>query len=201
MLVHFGMVLPAFQSPLIFIFIVTNLSEPAIVNSISHKGIKTPAILLGYDAPDFCTTISCVVLGRSLKHSTLLLIFICLFIFGLHGAACKILVSQPGIEPGPTAVKVQSPYHWTTREFPYLLVVKAEVLHRVALSTGCVKICKLLEQSAACAKLTINVGNIPSQSRCPLEAPDNSAAHRPSSPGSPLLKTIHLLVVGPGGSF
>ena len=28
------------------------------------------------------------------------------------------LVSQPGIEPGPLAVEVESPNHWTTREFP-----------------------------------------------------------------------------------
>ena len=29
-----------------------------------------------------------------------------------------ILVSPPGIEPGPPIVGVQSPNHWTTREFP-----------------------------------------------------------------------------------
>lgn len=75
------------------------------------------------------------------------------------------------------------------------------MLRRVALSIGCVKICKLLEQSAAHAKLTINVGNIPSQSWCPLGVPDNPAAHRASSPASPLLKTIHLVVVGPGFLF
>ena len=28
------------------------------------------------------------------------------------------LVSQPGIEPGPLAVEVESPNQWTTREFP-----------------------------------------------------------------------------------
>ena len=32
--------------------------------------------------------------------------------------ACGILVPRPGIEPGPSAVKVQSLNHWTTREFP-----------------------------------------------------------------------------------
>ena len=31
--------------------------------------------------------------------------------------ACGI-VPQPGIEPGPLAVRVQSPNHWTAREFP-----------------------------------------------------------------------------------
>ena len=30
--------------------------------------------------------------------------------------ACRILVPPPGIEPGPLAVKAQSPNHWTTRE-------------------------------------------------------------------------------------
>ena len=32
--------------------------------------------------------------------------------------ACGILVPQPGIEPAPSAVKAQSPHHWTARDFP-----------------------------------------------------------------------------------
>ena len=32
--------------------------------------------------------------------------------------ACGILDPQPGPEPTPSAVKVQSPNLWTTREFP-----------------------------------------------------------------------------------
>ena len=32
--------------------------------------------------------------------------------------ACRILVPQPGIKPGPLAVKVPSPNHWAAREFP-----------------------------------------------------------------------------------
>ena len=32
--------------------------------------------------------------------------------------ACRILVSQPGIEPGPVAVETWSPNYWTAREFP-----------------------------------------------------------------------------------
>ena len=32
--------------------------------------------------------------------------------------ACGILVPQPGVEPRPWALKVRSPSHWTTREFP-----------------------------------------------------------------------------------
>ena len=31
---------------------------------------------------------------------------------------CRILVPWPGIEPTPSAVKTQSPNHWTTRKFP-----------------------------------------------------------------------------------
>ena len=31
---------------------------------------------------------------------------------------CKILILQPGIEPGPLAVKARSPNNWTTSEFP-----------------------------------------------------------------------------------
>ena len=31
--------------------------------------------------------------------------------------ACGILVPWPGIKPAPPAMEVQSPNHWTTREF------------------------------------------------------------------------------------
>ena len=34
-----------------------------------------------------------------------------------HSQAYGILVSWPGIEPGPSAVKAQNPNHWTVREF------------------------------------------------------------------------------------
>ena len=35
--------------------------------------------------------------------------------------ACGISVPQPGIKPGPSAVRARSPNHWTAREFPYIL--------------------------------------------------------------------------------
>ena len=46
--------------------------------------------------------------------------------------ACRILVPQLGIEPGPSAVKVQSPNHWTARKIPYglhliMLIVKPQL--------------------------------------------------------------------------
>lgn len=38
------------------------------------------------------------------------------FFFWLHGTACKIFVSSPGIEPASLAVKARSLNHWTTGE-------------------------------------------------------------------------------------
>ena len=45
------------------------------------------------------------------------------FLAVLCSAASRILVPGPGIKPVPPAVKVWSPYHWTTREasLPLLL--------------------------------------------------------------------------------
>ena len=40
------------------------------------------------------------------------------FFFWLHHTTCGILVPRPGIDSGPSAVKAQSPSHWTAREFP-----------------------------------------------------------------------------------
>ena len=39
-------------------------------------------------------------------------------IFWPRYTACKILVPQPGIELVSSAIEVQSPNHWTTREVP-----------------------------------------------------------------------------------
>ena len=49
------------------------------------------------------------------KMMLFLSFFLSFFFFGL--TACGILVPQPGTEPGPSAVKAQSPKHWTAREF------------------------------------------------------------------------------------
>ena len=47
-------------------------------------------------------------------------IYICMYLlfFWPCRMTCGILVSQPGIEHRPLAVSMQSPNHWTTREFP-----------------------------------------------------------------------------------
>ena len=44
--------------------------------------------------------------------------FVCLFVSWPCHVACRILVPQLGIEPGPLAVEARNPNHWTTKEFP-----------------------------------------------------------------------------------
>ena len=41
---------------------------------------------------------------------------------------CGILIPWPGIEPMPSAVKVQNPNHWTAREFPILTILYNSVI-------------------------------------------------------------------------
>ena len=44
-----------------------------------------------------------------------------LFIYlWLHYVACRMLVPQPGIEPVPPALEVQSSNHWITRGVPQI---------------------------------------------------------------------------------
>ena len=45
-------------------------------------------------------------------------LFFYFFKIWLCCVACGILVPWPGIEPAPSAVKVRSPNHWTSREVP-----------------------------------------------------------------------------------
>ena len=52
----------------------------------------------------------------------LFIFFFFFFFFGLCCLACGILVPRPGIEPGPSAVRAQSPNDWTTREFPHYIL-------------------------------------------------------------------------------
>ena len=61
--------------------------------------------------PMFAWFTACLVIFKNNLY-----LFIYLFTFG-H-AARGILAPKPGIEPVPLAVGVQSPNHWTTREFP-----------------------------------------------------------------------------------
>ena len=42
----------------------------------------------------------------------------------------QILIPQPGIEPKLSAVRAQSPNHWTTREFPRQCLMH-KIKHRI----------------------------------------------------------------------
>ena len=43
------------------------------------------------------------------------------FFFLPRHVACRILVSQPGIQPAPPAVETRWPNHWTTKEVPSII--------------------------------------------------------------------------------
>ena len=52
--------------------------------------------------------------------------FVCFFCFvWLRCTACGILVPRTRMEPKAWAVKVQSPDHWTTREFPTVFILSS----------------------------------------------------------------------------
>ena len=57
------------------------------------------------------------------------LIFVFIYL-AAPGLSCSVqdLVPQPGIEPTPSAMKVQNPNHWITREFLRILVLT--ITHR-----------------------------------------------------------------------
>ena len=58
-------------------------------------------------------------LAEKKKIFSLTSVSFCLFVCFLPcHTACGILFTQPGIEPGPSAVKAQIPNYWTAREFP-----------------------------------------------------------------------------------
>ena len=50
------------------------------------------------------------------------LVLLFFFFFWVCAMAYGILVPWPGIKPGPSAVRVQSPNHWTSREFLRLFI-------------------------------------------------------------------------------
>ena len=65
--------------------------------------------------------------GRKVDLLVSLSVLIYLF-FGSRHTACRILVLWPGTRPRSSAVKVQSPNHWTTREFPlFMLTTRREM--------------------------------------------------------------------------
>ena len=76
-----------------------------------------------------CYLISPVVTLRS----TLSVISILLSSFSWpQGTTCGILVPRAGIEPRPSAVKVQTPNHWTSSEAPssFIIIETFLIAHR-----------------------------------------------------------------------
>ena len=77
-------------------------------------------------------------------------IYIYFFIFWPCRVACGILVPRAGMEPGPSAVKVQSPNYCTTREFLlsvyfffFLKIYLFIWLHQVLVAAGRLLSCGL----------------------------------------------------------
>ena len=80
----------------------------------------------------------CMWESKIQTHAFLFVCFVFLFVcFWPHCAACGILSPRPGIEPTPSAVKTQSPNHWTAREFPQTHVYWAVKHFSFYCSTHC----------------------------------------------------------------
>ena len=87
----------------------------------------------------------------------------------------RILVLQPGIEPGPTAVKVQSPVHWTISQFPriYFNMFKQKGIYYKPLGS--------LQNSQKGTKLGSHIGRCPEKG--PRTAPRGSSGN-PAAAGA-----------------
>ena len=79
--------------------------------------LKTPAALaFGLPLPGFLLS-HWLLISLPNSPTSFSFFFFFLSFLGLpHG--CGILVLQPGVEPGPLAVRVWSHNHWTAREVP-----------------------------------------------------------------------------------
>ena len=84
-----------------------------------NTGVSCHALLRGI-FPTQGSNLSLRQILYRLSHAAFIMVYKALrfyFIFWLRGTACKILVSELGTDPGPTAVKGWSPNHQTVREF------------------------------------------------------------------------------------
>ena len=52
------------------------------------------------------------------------------FFFLLRRVACGILIPQPGIEHGTTAVRAHNPKYWTGRELPKFIFKENQDQHK-----------------------------------------------------------------------
>ena len=87
--------------PATFTFLTTAASAPVLLHLLRSAPTVTLALPSHFLSPHL---------------SSFFVLFFFLF-WPCHGT-CGVLVPQPGIQLVPTAVKAQSPNHWTTREVP-----------------------------------------------------------------------------------
>ena len=111
--------------------------------------------------------------------------------------ACRILVPQLGIEPGPLTVKAPSPKHWTMREFPSFISCvyhSSYFLYRIC-STAYLE-ASLLYASHACPLFNSQTKPIYPQAPWPGQVPESwgwplcRKAHQDDS-NQPMLNYFH----------
>ena len=88
--------------------------------------------------------LSAVAPEMSLVQLKKWILFLLLLIFWTRYSACGISVTRPGIEPGSSAVKVWSPNHWTTGEFPRKCILNF-IEFWVSLVAQWLRICLLMQ--------------------------------------------------------
>ena len=67
------------------------------------------------------------ILNHWITREALSFFFLMFLFFWPHRVAHGILVPQRGIKPIPPALEMQSPYCWTTREFPVIYFIYSSV--------------------------------------------------------------------------
>ena len=75
----------------------------------------------GLSSIHLCVPSTCICIWHGMTMMVVVVVMMIVNFFLGGGVACReacgILVPQPGIEPGPLAVRVWSPNHWTAKEF------------------------------------------------------------------------------------
>ena len=101
-----------------------HLCETDFPWTLQNKLRPVDTLSLSSVKPIFWPFYGCVILYCIyVPHLLLKKIFlICSLFFWMCCTACRILVPWPRIEPGPSAVKVPSPNHWTIGEVPQFSV-------------------------------------------------------------------------------
>ena len=84
------------------------------------ESISCPDRALRGNTRGRCDSYPSALWSPHIQGSTPALLF---FFFWLLWLACRILVSPSGVEPMLPAVKMRSPNHWTTREFPSIIFI------------------------------------------------------------------------------